>query len=360
MMPEPRSLLSLLLIFCLLPLAGCNREPEKTEDPLRPVRFITISLPESGLTKTFPGVVDAKQKADLSFRLSGKLNEMLVDEGDRVAPEQKLAQLDQTDFVIRLNDHKASYELAKADYDRAVKLVDTGAIARADVDALKAKATSALALYESAQQELGYTTLKAPFSGRIATRYVDNFEEVAASQVVFLLQDLSSLLIEVEMPESVITQARDQSHRQSLSYSASFPSLPNQSFPLTVDAFSSQASDSSQTYTVTFIMDMPDQQLIWSGMSAHVAIHQMASDSAPLKVPSNTVMEDNRGRYVYLVERLADGSGIIHRREVIVGELTDQGIEIISGLAIGERLVTAGMSQMTDGKKVRLQEDSAE
>ena len=359
-MSEPRNTLKIFLAVCLLPLAGCDQKPEKVDEQLRPVRFITVSTPESGLTKTFPGVVEAEQKADLSFRVSGKLNQLLVDEGNRVEAGQTLAQLDQADFAIRLNDRKAGYEVAKADYERAVKLVETGAIARADVDALKAKASTALAQFESARQELDYTTLKAPFSGRIAKRFVDNYEEISAKQEIVSLQDLSSLLIKVEMPESVIAQARDQSKHQSLSYSASFTSLPDQSFPLKVNAFSSQASDNNQTYTVTFIMDMPDQRLIWPGMSAQVAIQQMASEDSSLRVPSNTVMEDNRGRYVYLVESLADGTGVIRRREVTTGELTGQGIEILSGLTVGEHLVIAGMSQMTGGMMVRLQQESAE
>ena len=359
-MSEPRNVLKILLIFCLLPIAGCNQAPEKVEEALRPVRFLTMSTPESGLTKTLPGVVEAEKKASLSFRVSGKLNELLVHEGSRVEAGQKLAQLDQTDFIIQLNDRKASYEVAKADYDRAAKLMETGAIARADVDALKAKASTALAQLESARKELEYTALKAPFAGRIAKRFVDNFEEISAKQEVVSLQDISSLLIKVEMPASVIAQSKGQLERQPLSYSASFTSIPGQTFPLTVDAFSSQASDNSQTYTITFIMDMPDQRLIWPGMSAQVTIRQMASENSPLRVPSNTVMEDNRGRYVYLVEELSDDTGLIKRRTVTTGELTGEGIEVHSGLAVGERLVTAGMNQLTEGMTVLLQQESAE
>jgi multidrug efflux pump subunit AcrA (membrane-fusion protein) len=66
------------------------------------------------------------------------------------------------------------------------------------------------------------------------------------------------------------------------------------------------------------------------------------------------VGEDRNGRYVFVLEAEEPGFGIVHRREVTVGELSDEGLEIKDGLADGEWLVTAGVTQITDGQRVRL------
>jgi multidrug efflux pump subunit AcrA (membrane-fusion protein) len=71
----------------------------------------------AGDFRQYPGVVDAIQKAHLSFRVQGKLNEILVREGDMVKKDQLLARLDPTNYQIILNDRKASYTTATANFD---------------------------------------------------------------------------------------------------------------------------------------------------------------------------------------------------------------------------------------------------
>ena len=66
-------------------------------------------------------------------------------------------------------------------------------------------------------------------------------------------------------------------------------------------------------------------------------------------------MEDERGRFVYtLVDGDEAGVGVIRRKPVVVGELTSRGLEVISGVSPGDRVVTAGISIIRDGMKVRV------
>ncbi|WP_419533191.1 efflux RND transporter periplasmic adaptor subunit [Endozoicomonas sp.] len=165
-------------------ITGCNQELPEQEEVLRPVRSIVVNSPESGWVKEFPATVDAVQKANLSFRVAGKLEDILVKEGELVKEGDEIARLDQVDFEIKLKDRQASYDVAKADYDRARKLIEKGAIARAELDNLKAKVSTASSQLQAAQQELDYTILRAPFNGRVARRYIDNYEEVSAKQEI--------------------------------------------------------------------------------------------------------------------------------------------------------------------------------
>ena len=79
------------------------------------------------------------------------------------------------------------------------------------------------------------------------------------------------------------------------------------------------------------------------GTSAGTVIH----------VPLVAVGEDQNGRFVFVVEDAGDGSATVRRRPVEVGELTDQGLRILSGLESGEQVVTAGVRRLNDGMAVR-------
>lgn len=344
-----------ILIFtaCLaiMGLTGCTDKQPAPEDIIRPVRSMEISASNTGWSRNFQGVVDASRKADLSFRVAGKLLDIHVTEGQSITEGQVIARLDNTDYAIQLKDREASFAVARADQQRAEKLLTSGAIARAELDALRAKTVNTGAQLETAKKNLEYTLLKAPFAGRVAKKYVDSYEEVSAKQEIVAIQGTESLLVKVELPESVLVHKNQ--YDEKVTFAAEFGSLPGEFYPLTLLEAASQPS-STQTYTVTFSAPYIQDQMILPGMSARVKISGRTPTEGAIRVPAYTVLEDNQGRFVYVVEPKENQLGTVHRREVTTGTLSEQGLIIRSGLNIGDRLITAGMSQMTQGMKVRL------
>ncbi len=195
---------SAFVLTTILFLNGCEEPPQTFAAPSRPVKTIVIGGASSGDTRTFPAVVDAIQKADISFRVSGKIQKVLVKEGDDVVEDQLLAELDPTDFRIKLKDRQASFDTTKANYDRAKKLVDKGVISKVEHDKIRANFYTAESGLDEAKQDLIYTKLKANFAGQIAKRHVENFEEVLGTQKVFSLEDVSALKLKIDVPESLM------------------------------------------------------------------------------------------------------------------------------------------------------------
>ncbi len=66
------------------------------------------------------------------------------------------------------------------------------------------------------------------------------------------------------------------------------------------------------------------------------------------------VGEDRQGRFVFVLEASGEGRGLVRRRQVTLGEIRGTGVEVLSGLRAGERIVTAGLRRLTDGQEVRL------
>ena len=146
--------LAALTITLSIFLSACEEPAQTYVASSRPVKTIVIGDDITGDTRTFPAVVDAIQKADISFRVNGKVQKILVKEGDEVKKGQILAELDPVDFDIQLKDRKASYDTAKANYDRAKVLVEKGAISQVDHDGIRAKYHTAKANLDAAEQDL--------------------------------------------------------------------------------------------------------------------------------------------------------------------------------------------------------------
>ncbi|MEJ2694067.1 MAG: efflux RND transporter periplasmic adaptor subunit [Candidatus Thiodiazotropha sp.] len=345
----------ILLATIVVALGSCDRAsgPAESKPPPRLVRTFIVESPTEGVWRELPGVVDAAQKADLGFRISGKLEKLLVNEGDNVRLGQELARLDDRDAQIQLNSRQADFDQAHADYMRGRKLVDKGLISRSDYEKLEAQDASARAALELAKQNLAHTSLSAPFAGRIAKRHVDNFEEVAAKQTIYTLQDLSSMKIRVDVPESVMIRAKEGSDIEVV---ALFDKIPGQSFPLAISEISTQANPDSNTFPVTFTIPRIDNYNILPGMSVTVRGERVPGTESldTVFVPAQAVLEDDTGRYVYIAEPQGSGRAAIEKRPVKTGRLSSAGLEVLTGLEKGDRVVTAGMSKMQPGLEVRL------
>lgn len=350
---------SLLLASCSLItalfLTGCGEEEVAQKvDVVRPVKTLVIGGGSGGSTREFPGVVDATQKADMSFRISGKLEAISVKEGDQVEAGQVLASLDPTDLKITLADRKASYDTAKANFDRAAKLVKKGHISKTDYDKLNATYAGAKADLKAAEQNIKYATMKASFSGYISKRFVENFEEVSAKQTIFALQDISSLDIKVDLSENLMIQVRkDKGKRQVY---AKFNAIKGVQFPLTLKEISTQADEQTQTFRVTLSMQPPENYRILPGMSATVVanmegIEQTGSDWVNLPVAAVISNLEKQGT-VWLVD---ENSMTVSPHTVETGALTGRNIAVM-GLNLGDRVVIAGAAFMREGMKVSLLE----
>jgi RND family efflux transporter MFP subunit len=335
-------------------LLACQKEEIIISEILRPVRTMVIEHPDSGKVMQYAAVVDASQKADLSFKVSGELIHIYVRQGDDVKKNQILAKLNDTDIKLSLAEAQSSFDKSKADYDRGTALMDSNVISNADMDKLRALYSSASTRLESAQNNLEYTNLYASFDGVIAKKYTENFQEITAKQSVFALHNITEIHLKINVPESVIIQIprNDTSH----TIFAVFDDIPNQTFPAEFKEVSLQADEFTKTYEVTFTMESPQDHTILPGMTAILRGTQRLTSENKNKrfyLPSNSVLKDNAGNFVYVVEGTGDGKGVVKKLPVSIGEITSEGIEVFFGIKTGDHLVTAGVSKISDGMIVK-------
>jgi RND family efflux transporter MFP subunit len=313
----------------------------------------------AGDFRQFPGVVDAIQRADLSFRIQGKIIEILVREGDMVDKDQLLARLDPTDYQIVLNDRKASYATATANYDRAKKLVAKDAISKVEHDKIRAAYHTAKANLDAAEQDMKYTSLKATFPGYIARRHVENFEEVRRKQTVFTLQDISELEIKVDVPETIMIQLRraiepgkvTQPKREMY---AVFNQIKDVKFPLTTKEVSTTADPNTRTFQATLKMEHPESHNILPGMTTTVFAEVLPTergDTVSVLLPVSAVVVDiGKDPIVWILD---EDTMTVSAKPVTVGDMSTDSITVF-GIDAGQRVVTAGAAFMREGMKVTL------
>ena len=343
-------------IAAVLAVTACSEQEQTvTESAIRPVKIFTVEGGNSSAIRSFPGVVDAAQRAELAFRVPGSVQQLLVREGDLVEQGQLLAKLDPTDFAITLKDRVATNDNAVRNFERAQELVEDGNISRLDYDRMEAKMKTSAAALAQAEQDLAYTELKAPFTGRIAVRHIENFEEIIAGQNIFRLQSDGDLEIEIALPETLVRMlnpAPDQVRRDKVKAQASFEGRQDDSFPLTIKEISTKADSQTQTFQVTLGMAAPKNFAVLPGMTATVALDlsRLMNTAVVHWVPVRAVVAESELKAQVWV--LDSETMTVSSRQVEIGRMSGSRIEVKSGLQGDEEIVSVGASYLAEGMAV--------
>ena len=345
--------LTFFLLAVNLPLS-CGKE-ESTPEVIRPVRYIEVKPARGTREFTFSGTARAGLESKLSFRIPGAVQEVAVVVGQRVKAGQLIARLDERDFQLQVQNAEAQALNAKNSYSRMRQLYENNTASKNQLDQARAAAESAEAMLELSRQKLSYARLTAPVSGAIAAVNIEVNENVSQGQPVALLTSGSRSEVQVAIPEDLITSIKAGDEVE-----ITFAAIVGRAFRGRVTEVGITTSGASTTFPVTVRMEENEKD-IRPGMSADVRFRFESRDTrARIIVPLKAVTEDHRGLFVYLVQPEEEGFGVVHRQKVVKGELSERGIEILEGLSEGELIVTAGLSRITDGLRVRLLEGMEE
>lgn len=334
-------------------LTGCGKEPQQEAAPaVRPVKTMIVGGDVGG-TRVLPARVEAGQRASLSFRVGGPLVELPIEKGQSVEKGQLVARIDPRDYQIAVNEARANFTKAEADFKRYQSLYERNAVSLADLDVRRSQYDVTKSKLEEAEANLSDTGLVAPFSGNITERYVENFQTVQPKQEIAALQNFETLDVIVDAPEQIIATARRTEEGTDLV--ARFDVAKEREFPLTFREVAAQADPKTQTYEVRFSMKSPEGINILSGMTAEVVIRtqKAATTDSVFAVPSSAVFaadEDGQSSVWVVGDDLT-----VHRRVVQLGSVTGTGsVQITEGLRAGERIAVAAASQLREGMKIRL------
>ena len=334
--------------------------PSAQQPVVRPVRYVLARAAGTQRTRNFAGVARARSESSLSFRVGGTIAGIDVEVGDRVRAGVPIAKIDALDYELQLEEADAALRQAhalagnaEADLRRAWALYENDNLSRTDLDASVARADSAAAQVETmakrlerAQRQVRHAELMVPTDGAIAHVLVAANENVTSGQPVVVLTSDGPPEVQFPVPEGLIGEIREETPVR-----VNFRAIPEERFTGFVSEVGIAASDTGTMYTVAVRLDDAGS-VVRPGMAADVAMEFDGGGPGRVIVPAAAVGEDRDGRFVFVAEPSGGGLAVARRRPVTVGVLTSDGFEIVDGLAPDDRVVSAGVSRISDGDMV--------
>lgn len=341
-----------LVMISLLALASCSGDKQqKKVEIAKPVKELTLTNNKKVLQNSFPGKIAAGQTAELSFKISGILDELPIIEGQIIEKDQVLAKLDQTDHKLAYERNLAAFNEAEASFKRAEELIKDKYISQADFDNKRKAYEVSLADLNIAKTNLDYTTLKAPFSGKIAKIFVDNHQNVQVKEDIAIVHNLEYLDVKIAVPERIFTY---NVAAKKINLAVRLDAYPAITFPAFIRETATQADTQTQTYEVKVRFKHPENIRVYPGMTATVEssvdLDAIDPNQNIFDIPADAIFADSeKNTFVWVI----NNENRLEKRQVIPMKFENNSVTIHSGLNMGETIVTTGVDFLREGQLVK-------
>lgn len=338
-------------------LAGCGRDTSPPPADIRSVRAEQVAPARTNSAGRYAGEIRARHETALAFRVAGRIVARQVEVGTLVKAGQAIATLDPQDYALavraaqaQLGAAEAEAKLAQQDLQRFAALREQNFISQAELDRRRTAAEAAQARAsqlraEAARQgnQEAYTRLVAPHAGVVTAIAAEPGQVVAAGQTVAQLARTGELEARIDVPENDLDALRTAT-----SLNVRLWSQPDAVYPARLRELSPMADPVTRTYSARVSLLQPDGA-VKLGMTATV---DASRDAAPmLSVAQTALFRVNGQPQVWVVDRQTLK---VAARSVQLGTLDGDRATIVSGLAAGEWVVTAGVHKLAPGQVVRL------
>jgi RND family efflux transporter MFP subunit len=351
--------LAVLALAAVALLSSCQRAEEQVAPEVRPVRTLIVAKGAGSGTYLLTGAVQAQSEINQSFRIDGRLLERALNVGDAVRSGQLIARLDPQNEESSLLSARAQLTGARArlteaqnNFTRMRDLVAENAVSRASFDQAEAGLKTAQAQVESAQSQvtlaenrLGYTRLASTVAGVVTAQGAEPGEVVGAGRMIVQIAregardavlDVPARIKDVATanPEIVVALTADPK--------------------ITAKGVVREVSPRADPVTGTFrfrirLIDPPAAMRLGTTVTARLNL----ASAAAIEIPPSAVTRSDRQSSVWVVDPT---TGTVAARAIEIRSSDPTRVEVASGLAPGDVVVTAGVHALRAGQKVRLLE----
>ncbi|HIU64356.1 MAG TPA: efflux RND transporter periplasmic adaptor subunit [Candidatus Avacidaminococcus intestinavium] len=311
---------------------------------------------------TFAGNLEPGWQAEFGPKIAGRINEILVAEGDFVKRGTVLAVLENTEMSGTVNsllgnvyDAKAALEQAETTLNRAESLYQAGAQSKQELDnalyardMARGKLLSVEGAYAAGQAKIEGSVLTAPHDGYVLKRLHQEGYYIGAGETLFQLADISTLLVKVNIPEGQIGEISNGA-----TAFITVPALHNKTVMGTITKLATVADLPARTFAAEITIDNALEELK-GGLYASVEV-ELAPRSNALVIPAAAIVMREDQRTVYVVNE----NNVAQRRILTTGYIGEGDVEVVAGLDEGEVVIVGGQNKLREGSKIKSDEDSA-
>lgn len=354
-----------------LAVFACNASVAATPSAPTPVKVHTVASGPAVTVSRYSGALEATRQVTMSFRVPGYVEALgrtseaarALDKGDFVEKGAVLARLRAAEYeheVARaralITDARARAKLADADLQRSEQLFADSVIARAELDAQRARTESAAAAVDdavarlyAAELALADTVLRAPMDSIVLSRHVEVGTLAAAGAPAVTLADVREVKAVFGAPQVLVEKLSIGAPLQIFVGAEGEHRAPEKLLDARVTRIAPAADASGRLFSVEALLRNPAGELR-PGAVVSVRVPAIAEQSA-LVVPLESVVRSRReprAFSVFVLEGQAD-RGRVRETEVELGEIVGNAVTVTDGLAPNQRVVTVGATLLRDG-----------
>jgi membrane fusion protein (multidrug efflux system) len=307
-----------------------------------PTPVVTVAVRSAVLTRALSavGTAQANEAVNITSKTSNIVSRVRFTDGQPVQMGEILVELDSAQARADLAVAQAALTESTSQYQRSKELLNTQAVSKSQFDQLVATKQANEARLAAARARLEDTVIRAPFSGRVGLRKLSVGSLISPGALITTLDDTSIIKLDFSVPENVVA-----SLRAGLTVKARSNAYPGREFTGRVSSVDSRIDPTSRSVAVRALVPNSDGALR-PGLFMTV---DLESDSrTALVIPEEALVPEKSSQYVFIVR-----DGVASKREVTIGARQPGSVEVLAGLAAGERVIVEGTIKARDGGPVR-------
>jgi membrane fusion protein (multidrug efflux system) len=296
--------------------------------------------------KSFPlsaealGNARANEAVDIRPEITAAITSIEFEEGEPVEQGEVLVRLESSEPLADLAAARAALVDSESQYRRSRELYETRVVSESELEQLEARRDADQAAVNAAQSRLDHTVIRAPFAGQLGLRRVSLGSIVGPSTVITTLDDTSRIKLDFDVPEVFLSRLVT-----GLAVVAMSAAWPDMAFEGVVTSVDTRVDPVSRTITVRALLPNEEGRLR-PGMFLTVTL--LKDDVVALMIPEQAIVPERSKQFVFVV-----GEGnVVERREVRSGRRRPGEVEILDGLAEGERVIIEGTQKVRPGSVV--------
>jgi RND family efflux transporter MFP subunit len=320
-------------------LPGCRKHHAPSASTLPAVNVSVHKIEEKPhvAAEEVVGTVRPKLHSVIEAKVSGRIEKMLVTQGQKVKAGDLLAQLDVREIQAKLDQTLAVRRQNESELKRYQKLRAEQVITPAELEAVESRYQVAVAAATEAETMLGYAKITAPFDGVVTRKLADVGDLATPGKPLIEMEDPRTLRFEAAVPEAIIAR---------VALGAKLPvRIMSQEHDAVVSEIAPSADPDSRTFLVK--LDLPNTANLRAGQFGRVEIP--VSTTNVLRAPASAVIQRGEMEIVFVVT-----NGHAELRLVKTGRRFGNEIELLSGVSAGEEVVTNNVASLVDGQPVKI------
>lgn len=331
---------NLIFLSLLLAMPLMAQQDRPVDVIVQTVKSVGIETPIEAI-----GTLRANESIVLTANVNKKITRINFEDGQRVKQGQILVEMTSHEERALLDEARVNSDEARRQWERVDALAKSGAASQSLLDQRLREYEAAQARYNALESRLKDLLLQAPFSGVVGLRETSVGALVSPGQVITTLNDDSKMKLDFTVPSVFLS-----SLVVGLEVKASTRDLPGQELTGQVTSIDNQVDPVTRAIRVRALLDNPEHKLK-QGMLMQVVLHTRERDALVISEAALMPMASNN--FVFVTKQ-QDNKIVVERRQVEIGQRLVGKVEILSGLAADEVVVTQGVQKLRNGQSIKV------